>query len=151
MISSGKKICLAFELTVEGKLIKIVHSGKPISYVQGKKSPLFPRALGPKLSGMRIGQRRRVMLSPKQGYGTTDTKLIMIMPRKRFAVKYHFIGRSVISEKDGKHLAFVKEVRKDVLVLDFNHPLAGKNLQYDVLVVGIEGEGMMSQEARGKL
>ena len=148
MISIGKKVRLAFELTVDGKPLRIIHSGKPISYVQGRKTPEFPRGLFKQLSGMRLGQRKRVLLTPKQAYGSTNPKLIMAMPRSRFARKYHFIGRQVVSEKDGKHLAFVKEVHKDSIILDFNHPLAGKNLQYDVWVVGIEGEGMISQEAR---
>ena len=151
MISLGKRVRLAFELTVDGKTLKIIHSGKPMSYVQGRSTPEFPKGLAKQLSGMKLGQRKRVVLTPKQGYGSTNPKLVMTMPRSRFARKHHFIGRQIVSEKDGKHLAFVKEVHKDSVVLDFNHPLAGKNLQYDILVVGIEGEGMMPQQTRGKL
>lgn len=151
MISAGKRIRLAFELTVDGKPFRIVHSGKPIAYVQGQRTTDFPKALVKQLSGMALGQRKRVVLSPKQGYGPVDPKLVMTMPRARFARKYHYIGQRIMSERDGKHLAFVREVHKETIVVDFNNPLAGKNLQYDILVVGIEGEGMMSQQARSRL
>ena len=148
LIRSGKRVSLAFELSVDGKPLRIVYSERPISYIQGKKTTEFPKALIKHLSGMKLGQRKQVLLAPKQGYGSTDPKLVMTMPRKRFASKYHFIGRQILSERDGKHLAFVKGVTKESMVLDFNHPLAGKSLHYDVLVVGIEGEGMMPVRAK---
>jgi FKBP-type peptidyl-prolyl cis-trans isomerase 2 len=148
LIRIGKKVRLAFELTVDGQPQRIVYSGKPISYIQGKSTPEFPRGLAKQLSGMALGQRKRVSLTAKQGYGLTDPNLVMVMPRSRFARRYHFVGRRIVSEKDGKHLAFVKDVKKDTLVIDFNHPLAGKNLRYDVHVVGIEGEGMIPAQER---
>lgn len=151
MITTGKRIRLAYELTVEGKPFKIIHAGKPVAYVQGAKTAEFPRALTKQLVGMKLGERKSVVLNAKDGYGAVNPSLVMTMPRSRFSHKYHFIGRQVVSERDGKHLAFVKDVKKETLLLDFNHPLAGKNLRFDVLIVGIEGEGMMSQQARNKL
>lgn len=151
MITNGKKVRLSYELTADGKPFKIVNPGKPVSYVHGKNSGEFPKAISKGLAGMKLGERKSIHLTPVQGYGAVKQTLFMTMPRKRFAHRYHFIGRQVVSEQDGKHLAFVKEVHKDSIVLDFNHPLAGKKLQYDIFVVGIEGEGMVPQKLRGNL
>ena len=137
MIGRGKKIRIAYDLTVDGKLVKSVYATKPLQYIHGKKE-ILP-GLEKALQGLKLGDRRAIDLSPKNGYGVENPASIMEMPKKRFPKRDHFIGKEMRSLKDGKYLATVKEVRKETLVLNFNHPLAGKTLHYDVVVVGIEG------------
>jgi FKBP-type peptidyl-prolyl cis-trans isomerase SlyD len=134
VISSGKKVTIAYELKIDGKLIKSVH----LRYIQGKKE--IPSGLEKALKGLKTGDRREVVLSPKDGYGVENPQSIMEMPKSRFAKKYHIIGKEIKSEKDGKYLATVKAIKQNALVLNFNHPFAGKKLHYDVHVVSIEGE-----------
>ncbi len=68
----------------------------------------------------------------------------MEMPKSRFQKKDHVIGKQLISQKDGKFFATVREVRSNTLILNFNHPFAGKKLHYEVVVVAIEGEGAIN-------
>ena len=147
MISKGKKVRIAYNLTVDGKLIKSINASKPFRYIQGKReiSQGFQKAL----QGLKIGDRKQFILSPKEGYGLENPKSFMEMPKSRFLKKDHFIGREITSAKDGKFLATVKEVKKDTLVLNFNHPFAGKKLDYEVLVVAIEGEGIINLKKDG--
>ncbi len=142
MISKGKKVRIAYNLMVEGKLIKSIGSAKPLSYVHGKRQ--ISAGLENALKGLKVGERKEFDLSPKEGYGLVDPKSFMEMPKSRFLKKDHFIGREIVSPKDHKFLATVKEVRKSTLILNFNHPFAGKKLHYEVLVIGIEGEGAVN-------
>ncbi len=137
MISKGKRVRIAYDLTVDGRLIKSVNAVKPLRYIHGKKEilPGLEKALG----GLSVGQRKVIRLSPKNGYGMENPDAIMELPKSNFPKKDHFIGKEMKSLKDGKYLATVKEVRKETLVLNFNNPLAGKTLHYAVVVVGIEG------------
>ena len=142
MISKGKKVRIAYNLMVEGKLIKSINATKPMRYIHGRKEIFL--GLEKALKGLKVGDRKKFSISPKEGYGPENPKSVMEMSKARFLKKDHFIGKEITSAKDGKFLATVKEVRKDTLVLNFNHPFAGKQLNYEVLVVAIEGEGIIN-------
>ncbi len=138
MISKGKRVRIAYTLTIDGKLIKSIGTTKPLRYIHGKKE--IPVGLENALKGLKVGDRKEFVLSPKEGYGSENPHSVMEMPKSRFAKKDHIIGKEILSLKDGKFLATVKEVRSSTLVLNFNHPFAGKKLYYQVVVVAIEGE-----------
>ena len=141
MISQGKTVRVAYDLTIAGKLVKSVSPAKPLRYVHGRKQ-IFS-GLEHALKGLKVGESKDFSLSPKEGYGLEDPKLRMEMPKSRFQKKDHVIGKQLISQKDGKFFATVRAVRPKTLLLDFNHPFAGKKLHYEVVVVAIEGEGAM--------
>ena len=147
MISRGKRIKIAYDLTVDGKLVKSVHANKPLQYVHGRKE-ILP-GLEKALQGLKLGEKKSIHLSPKNGYGVEDPNSIMEMPKSRFPKRDHFVGKEMKSLKDGKYLAVVKEVRKETLVLNFNNPLAGKTLHYDVIVIGIESRTDGSRRVPG--
>ena len=142
MISSGKTVRIAYNLTIGGKLIKCVSPVKPLRYIHGRKQ--ISRGLERALRGLKVGESKDFSLSPKDGYGLEDPKLYMEMPKSRFQKKDHVIGKQLISQKDGKFFATVREVRTKTLILNFNHPFAGKKLDYEVVVVAIEGEGTIN-------
>ncbi len=148
MINRGKSVRIAYDLSVAGKLVRSVHSNKPLRYTHGKKQ--IPLGLEKALNGMNVGDRKKIVLAPKDGYGVENPASIMEMPRQRFPKRDHFVGKEMKSIKDGSYLATVKEVRRETLLLNFNHPLAGKKLEYDILVVGIEGEGIMKTVSHRK-
>ena len=148
MISKGKKVRIAYNLTVDGKLIKSISAVKPMRYVHGKKE--ISLGLEKALRGLKVGDRKEFVLSPKEGYGFENSKSFMEMPKSRFPKRDHVIGKVISSQNDGKYLATVKEVRSDTLLLNFNHPFAGKKLHYEIVVVGIEGEGNASLKKGGK-
>ena len=136
MTHRDKRIRIAYDLTVDGKLVNSFNKDKSDRYVQGKKE-ILP-GLEKALVGAKSGEKRKISLSPKNGYGVRNPLCVMEMQKARFPKRDHFIGKEIRSLKDGKRLAVVKEVRKETLVLDFNHPLAGKTLHYDVHVISVE-------------
>lgn len=120
---------------MNGRLIKCISDNKPLRYVHGKKQILS--GLEKKLKGMKAGSMSEFDLTPEEGYGMEDKKAYIEMPKKRFPKRNHFVGKE-ISSKDGKFLATVREVKQNTLVLNFNHPLAGKQLHYCVRVMEVK-------------
>ena len=144
MISKGKAVRIAYNLTVDGKLIKSISAAKPLRYIHGRKA--ISLGMENALRGLKVGERKKFILSPKEGYGAENPKSFMEMPKSRFPKRDHFIGKEITSTRDGKFLATVRAVKSSTLVLDFNHPLAGKKLHYEVLVIAIEGEGKLNKK-----
>ena len=139
MILSGRKVSIAYEFTVDGQLIKSVDSGKPFSFIYGKEAPdQIPPAFYRRIRGLKAGDRKTIQLGPKEGYGVENPKSFREMPKSKFATKYHYIGKQINSGRDGKYLATVKEIRSNTLLVNFNHPFAGKKLRYDVRIVSVE-------------
>jgi FKBP-type peptidyl-prolyl cis-trans isomerase 2 len=63
----------------------------------------------------------------------------MEVDRSKFPRKDHYVGREIRSRRDGKFLATVKAVKERTLVLNFNHPLAGKAIVISLEIVSIDG------------
>ena len=120
---------------MNGKLIKSIGDNKPLRYVQGKKQILL--GMEKQLKGMTAGTVKEFDLAPKDGYGLEDKKAFIEMPKARFQKRDYFVGKE-LTTKEGKFLATVKEVRPKTLILNFNHPLAGKQLHYCVRVLEIK-------------
>lgn len=135
-ITAGKRVAISYDLTVEGHLIKCIGSQKPLRYVHGKKQ-ILP-GLERSLKGLKVGDHKEFDLLPKEGYGIENPKSIMEVTKTRFAKGNHVIGKQIRSNKDGKFLATVKAVNKDTLVLNFNHPLAGKKLHFNVVILAVQ-------------
>ena len=91
MISKGKRVRIAYNLTIDGKLIKSISATKPLRYVHGKKE--ISTGLENALRGLKVGDRKQFVLSTKDGYGLENHKSFMEMPKSMFLKKDHFIGR----------------------------------------------------------
>lgn len=109
--------------------------GEPIEYVHGY-GMLVP-GLEAALVGLRTGEAKKVVVSPEEGFGDRDQELLIEVERSELPrpekVK---AGDEFIAESpDGDEVAMrVVEVKEDSVVVDANHPLAGKTLHYEVEV-----------------
>ena len=94
--------------------------------------------------GMKKGESKKVRVSPDEGYGPRLKDLLHEVPRTTFGNRIEPRPGMVLSqkvEKDGveqKVPVTVIEVKEDVVVLDYNHPLAGHHLTYEVTIVDID-------------
>jgi FKBP-type peptidyl-prolyl cis-trans isomerase SlyD len=109
--------------------------GEPIDYVHGY-GMLVP-GLEAALVGLKAGDEKEVVVSPEEGFGTRDEELIMEIDRADFPdPKKVAKGDEFIAESpDGDEVSMrVVEVKPDSVVVDANHPLAGKELKYAVKI-----------------
>ncbi len=145
MITNGKVVRIAYELTVDGKVLKSVQTERPYCFVCGRqKRKEIPEALEAAIHGLKAGNCKSIDIPPKKAHGNENPHCFIEVPKARYPKTCHAIGKE-ISARDGKYLARVKEVRKNTLLLNFNHPLAGKTLHYEVFVVSVDGIGAPSE------
>ena len=110
----------------------------PHSYVHGRGG-IVP-GLERVLSGKRVGDQVTVSIAPKDGYGTYDDTLTFEVPRSELPSGIQPAkGTHLIMNGSGGRLVpvTVVEVKPNSVIMDRNHPLAGKTLHFDVRVKGI--------------
>jgi FKBP-type peptidyl-prolyl cis-trans isomerase SlyD len=112
--------------------------GAPIEYVHGY-GQLVP-GLETALAGLHAGDEREVVVPASAGYGERDEELMMEVDRSELPdPKKVEVGDELVAEsEDGDEIAMqVVELKKDVVVVDANHPLAGMTLHYKVKIVAV--------------
>ncbi|MFZ5448820.1 MAG: FKBP-type peptidyl-prolyl cis-trans isomerase [Thermodesulfobacteriota bacterium] len=106
--------------------------GKPeeISFCMGWGA--MPPGLEEALLGLEVNDHNVVTLSAEQAYGKFDDELLMEVPRSDFAPEVELRPGLVFEteNEEGQPVYFiVQEVRPETVLIDFNHPLAGKDLE----------------------
>ncbi|MBM4285146.1 MAG: peptidylprolyl isomerase [Deltaproteobacteria bacterium] len=98
---------------------------------------VMPPGLEQELIGMEPGQNKAVRLTPDQAYGEVDQDLIMEVDRQDFEPGLELEPGMVFETLDEQKQPvyfMVSELRGDRVVIDFNHPLAGRELEIDVTI-----------------
>lgn len=100
----------------------------------GQIIPGFERAL----IGKNIGDKITVEIEPELGYGLVNEELIAKIPKERVPEGVH-VGQELQSvlENGQPITVLVTEVNNDDVVIDANHPLAGKDLIFDIEIVSL--------------
>jgi len=130
-------VALNYELTdVDGNVIE--KTEEPIEYLHGDYDGIFP-LVEKALSGKSEGESCRVRLEPDDAFGEYDAGLVHLEPRNKFpdniAVGMRFEGRGAES---GTTLIYtVTDIADEKVVVDGNHPLAGKALDFNCTVTGV--------------
>lgn len=141
LCACGKPRCAAVEDGCRVRLSWTVSAdGRPAggaedqTYVEGSGQAVLGLERG--LLGMKAGERKTIAVAPAEGFGERDPKAVRSFPRSAFASLGRLQpGMSVDGILDGKAAAGrVVTVGSASVTLDFNPPLAGKTLVYDVQV-----------------
>ena len=134
MIEDGKQVSIMYTLTVDGDVVDSNVGGEPLVYVQGG-GQILP-GLEAELVGLKVGDTESVMLVAADGYGETTEEAFMEVPLEQIPEEARQVDAQLQSP-DYPGPIRVVEVKEEVVVLDFNHPLAGKDLAFEIEVVGI--------------
>ncbi|MCK6578295.1 MAG: peptidylprolyl isomerase [Anaerolineae bacterium] len=137
-IADGKVVSIEYVLTVDGEEIARTDADDLMEYLHGV-GEILP-GLETALTGKKIGDSFSITLPPEDAYGDYDEEDIEEIDKSDIPnVAELEVGMIVeVEDEDGySYTAEVQEIRKDVVVLDFNPPLAGKTLTYDVVVRGV--------------
>lgn len=131
-------VSIDYTLTVEGEVVDSTQGDEPLQFLMGHQN-IIP-GLEHELTGMKIGDSKKVVVSPKEGYGEIDPDNVIEVPRDEFPAEIPLETGTELEVKnaDGDVLsATIAEVNGDTVKLDFNHPLAGKELSFQVNVVDL--------------
>jgi len=137
-ITDGLVVSLNYVLTVDGETLAQTDADDPMEYLHGAEEilPGLERAL----DGKQVGDKFSVTLQPEDAYGDYDEDDVEEIDRADIPnVDELEVGMVVeVEDEDGyAYMAQVREIGAKVVTLDFNPPLAGKTLTYDVEVVGL--------------
>jgi FKBP-type peptidyl-prolyl cis-trans isomerase SlyD len=119
----------------DGKIIDESEPGDPLVYLHGHEE-IVP-GLEKALEGKKAGESLKVEVAPKDGYGEYDPDSVEEVPREDFPPDMELEAGGIVSatDEDGDDVEFlVKEVRPNTVVIDFNDPMAGKTLHFEVTV-----------------
>jgi peptidylprolyl isomerase len=96
--------------------------------------PGFERAI----IGKNVGDKITVEIEPESGYGLVNEELIVKIPKERVPENVH-VGQELQSVlENGEPITVViSEINEDNVVIDANHPLAGKDLIFDIEIVSL--------------
>tara|TARA_B100001287_G_scaffold261343_1_gene250294 strand:- start:265 stop:696 length:432 start_codon:yes stop_codon:yes gene_type:complete len=115
-----------------------VERGSPIQFIVGKNQmiPGFENAV----LGMTVGSVTNVTLPSDQAYGDYDESKINNVPKTVFPEGFEYVINATVHGQSptGPILAKILSEQEEDVTLDFNHPLAGKTLNFEIELVGIE-------------
>ena len=144
-IAPGTKAKIIYDLkTTEGKTIESVAEDTPIEFTFGVMQ-LMPE-FEEKLTGLQAGEHFDITIPAVNAYGAVDPYAIFDIPLNTFEVDGKVdeemiqLGNIIpMTDNDGnKHHGKIIKILKDAVTLDFNHPLAGENLNFVGKVISIE-------------
>ena len=132
MIKEGSKVKFDYTLTVDGNITDTSAGRGPLEYTHGA-GHIIP-GLEKELAGMNVGDKKTVKVSPEEGYGKVLEEAIRRVPKTSIGGAENLKVGDMVGASNAGHTfrAIVKEITDTEVVLDFNHPLAGKELTFDV-------------------
>ncbi|MEC4889827.1 MAG: peptidylprolyl isomerase [Nitrospira sp.] len=139
VVSKGKLVSLEYTLKLDEKNVLESNVGRePMIYTHGAQE-IVP-GLEKALEGLAIGDKKHVVVKPVDAYGEIDPKAIQEVKKAQVPEKAWKVGSELEAKgPDGQSMLLrVTEVKPDTVVLDFNHPLAGKTLYFDVKVLDVK-------------
>lgn len=137
MIENGDKVRIQYVLTVDGEPVDSTEGREPFEYQQGKQQ-IIP-GLERQLEGLRVGDEREIIVGPDDAYGVEDPNAYIEVSKDKLPEGEVTIGMLVhATTPDGRQMVVrVAEIREETVVLNFNHPLAGKELHFTIKILEI--------------
>ena len=140
-VTEGKNVSLEYTLTLDDKSVVESNVGKqPLTYTHGTRQ-IIP-GLEKALEGLAVGDTKEVTVAPSDGYGEKDPEALQEVQKKLIPPDALVVGARLQGQAPDGHMVYprVAEIKDDTVVLDFNHPLAGKTLHFDVKILDINQE-----------
>lgn len=146
IIAKDKVVSLSYELrnTKEGEIVEKTHEQQPLTFLFGHNN-MLPK-FEENLSGKKVGDKFDFMLAAKDAYGEKNNEVIIDVPKNVFSPdgkineEEVFVGRQLTMQDNSgrKFNGTVIEIKENAVVMDFNHPMAGKDLFFTGQVIEIK-------------
>jgi FKBP-type peptidyl-prolyl cis-trans isomerase SlyD len=139
-VSDGLVVSMEYTLRLDDddEIVDTSADRAPLQFVQGE-GQIVP-GLEEELYGMSIGDEKDVVVAPAKGYGDADPEAFQVVPLDVFPSDMTLQPGMGLQLRDASGHAFeayVADIRPDGVVLDFNHPLAGKTLRFNVRIANL--------------
>jgi len=132
-----RAIKLKYELkdAANGEILESNLNSDPIGFISGCEQIL--QKLEDEIVNLKDGEEKIVIISAKDGVGEYDENMLQIVPIEQFVGIDLELGMELFGENEKGETArvIVKEITKENVTVDFNHPYAGKDLEFNVKIV----------------
>ncbi len=140
-IGPGSVVTMHFHLTMKesGIVADATEPDEPMTFTMGDGSLIHGLELA--LMGLKVGDKQCVELDPLNAFGFSDPENIHEMSRDSFSDDLPVEPGTVIgfSTPSGDEIpGSIKEVKQGMVIVDFNHPLAGHDILFDVEIIDIQ-------------
>ena len=137
-VAENLVVTIEYTLIVGKEILDSSEDEGPLEYLHGYAN-IIP-GLEKALLGMKVGESKNVVVAPEDGYGELEKDALMDVPRAEFPDDFPIEEGVELEIMDDDHnivLVTIIEVGDETIKLDTNHPLAGKELNFEVKVTGI--------------
>ena len=137
-VQDGQVVSMEYTLKVDGVVTDSSEGREPLQYVHGAGN-IIP-GLEREMTGMTVGDSKDVTVLAAEGYGEQDDSAFMDVPREQFPDEIPMqVGTELqVQNQAGQPMfARIEQVGDQSVRLNFNHPLASKDLHFNVKVVDL--------------
>ena len=138
-IDANKVVTINFTLKDDnGNLIESTENMEPFSYLSGNNQ-ILPK-LEDVVNQMIIGTKKDIKIQAAEGYGEYNDAAVQQINKKEFPedLKLEEGMRLIANSPEGRQMPFIiNKVGENEVTVDFNHPLAGKNLEFNVELLDV--------------
>ncbi len=133
-IEANQIVSIEYEVRDGDKVVDSNVGGAPLVFMYGK-GQIIP-GLESGIVDMAIGEKGDVLVQPEDAYGEYNAEASQEVPADQFAGIDLEVGMTLYGQgEDGQTVQVtVKEIAGETVIIDFNHPLAGKTLMFSVTV-----------------
>ncbi len=136
-ISNDQTVAIKYELKVEGNVIDSNMDQEPLEFTFGS-GQIIP-GLESRIADLNEGEEASIVVPTHEAYGEYKEEAIQKLPKEQFPGIELSVGLPLQGKgPDGEDVnVVIKEIYDDEVLLDFNHPLAGKDLNFKINIVSV--------------
>lgn len=138
-VSAGRVVSMHYKLTLDdGQVVDSSEGGDPLAYLHGAGN-IVP-GLEAEIDGKAVGDDFEVKVTPEQGYGVRQDEAVQTVERGAFPPDANLeVGMSfqAMDQDQNPIMGTIQAVVGDQVTVDFNHPLAGHNLNFSIQVTEV--------------
>lgn len=138
-IGINKVVTINFTLKDQfGNILDSTDGDVPFSFLTGHQN-IIPK-LESEIDKMLIGSKKTILIDAKDAYGEYNEDIVQVVGKEEFPPEFILeVGMQYIaSTSDGTKMPFtITEVGDDAVTIDFNHPLAGKDLTFEIELLNV--------------
>lgn len=147
-IGPGSQVTMYFTLSLtDGTVADSTEEGEPLTFTMGDGTLI--EGLEMVLYGLKVGDKQCLEIGPRDTFGFPDEEKLHTLPRSEFSSELPLEEGIVLgfTTPSGQEVpGTIHEVRDEEVVIDFNHPLAGRPVVFDVEILDIQ-PGQMTQDS----
>ena len=141
-VKSGDKIKVHYHgRLTSGETFDKSEGREPLEFEVG--SGMVIKGFDDGVTGMNVGEKKTINIPFNEAYGPRNPEMLIEMPKDRFPKDMELEVGMPLMMSDGQGQQFqvtIAQIKDETVMLDANHPLAGKDLVFDLELVEIVGE-----------